>query len=119
MVVTAGSSVLPESFKWFDHRPLENRKLSPVGPRHARRRLEERPPESLAGAYYYFEYKNAGHYGHLLTEALAKLWAWPAVVARDPGVKAADARAPARRPAQASPGRPRGCSRPSASPPRA
>ncbi|WP_181310470.1 glycosyltransferase family 61 protein [Nocardioides campestrisoli] len=87
MVVTAGSTVLPESFKWFDHRPLENRKLSPVGPRHARRRLEERPPESLAGDYYYFEYKNAGHYGHLLTEALAKLWAWPEVVAREPGVR--------------------------------
>lgn len=87
MVVSAGSTVLPETFKWFDHRPLGNGRLVNVGAHHARRRTAVRRPEPLPGSYYYFEYKNSGHYGHLMTEGLAKLWAWERVRALDPDVR--------------------------------
>ncbi|PUA81401.1 glycosyltransferase family 61 protein [Nocardioides currus] len=90
MVVTAGETVLPESFKWFEHRPLENSKLRDITPRFAR--LKDTPSPDLArlpGSYYLFEYKNSGHYGHLLTEGVAKLWGWERAKEADPSVRLA------------------------------
>ena len=90
MVVASESTLLPESFKWFDHRPLDNSQLRDITARFARLR---NPPahavERIPGSYYLFEYKNSGHYGHLLTEGIAKLWGWEQARRDDPDVRLA------------------------------
>lgn len=90
MVVRTEATLLPASFKWFEHEPLSNSQLRDITPRFARLRnpsLVE--PQRLPGSYYLFEYKNSGHYGHLLTEGLAKLWGWELAKGRDPDVRLA------------------------------
>lgn len=90
MVVTSADTVLPESFKWFDRQPLENSKLRDITPRFARLRdAPTREVERLPGSFYLFEYKNSGHYGHLLTEGVAKLWGWERARRDDPTVRLA------------------------------
>ncbi|MBS44092.1 MAG: hypothetical protein CMH83_13195 [Nocardioides sp.] len=93
-----GRSVLPESFRWFlDTDPAVSGlrdtgngtgRLEPTAYDDAR----SAPPdagqdEHLAGSFYHFGYENPGHFGHLMTEALSRLWAWPEAKRADPGLK--------------------------------
>ena len=87
MFLGSGQTVLPETFKWFAHKHLDNGRVVDVAPGFGRRRDSLSSPMHLDGSYYYFEYKNSGHYGHLLTEGLAKLWGWDEVRRRDPEVR--------------------------------
>ena len=84
-----GSSLLPESFRWHLSEHPVNESLRDVDARHARlkRRARLAEPEHLPGSYYYLDYRNTGHYGHLITEAVARLWAWPEAKAAVPGLK--------------------------------
>jgi capsular polysaccharide biosynthesis protein len=79
-------TALPDSFRWH-----LNPRLHSIGLRHVDEhfgRLRERPSgETLEGAYYLFLYNNPGHFGHLMTEALSKLWGWDAAKAADPSLK--------------------------------
>ena len=42
---------------------------------------------TLDGSYFPFLYNNPGHFAHLMTEALARLWAWAPAKAADPSLK--------------------------------
>jgi len=79
-------SLLPDSFRWH----LAAQTLSP-GLRYVDEhfsRVERMPRgERLDGSYFLLLYSNTGHFGHLMTEALAKLWGWPAAKAADPSLK--------------------------------
>lgn len=81
IILSAGSLarterfVLPESFKWQGKR-LHQPKLTQVEGRFGRLRENDSPPTRLEGAFYFFDYAHPGHYGHLMTEAIAKLWGW-------------------------------------------
>lgn len=44
-------------------------------------------PERLPGTYYHLDNQIAGHYGHVITHDLSKLWAWDAALAAYPDVK--------------------------------
>ncbi len=87
-VVVHGRSVLPDSFRWhLADDPVTNR-LRDVDERFARPRSGSIMPwEHLAGSYYFFAYNNPGHFGHLMTEAVAKMWGWDAAKAADPSLK--------------------------------
>ncbi len=89
MVVSAETTLLPETFKWFEHQPLDNSQLRGITTRFARFRNEPLSADRLPGSYYLFEYKNSGHYGHLLTEGIAKLWGWEVARRHDPDVRLA------------------------------
>lgn len=78
VVALRGDVLLPESFKWHLAPRLSNNGLADVAERWARFRDVLEDPRPLDGSYYYFDYKNIGHYGHLLVEALPKLWGWDA-----------------------------------------
>ncbi|MGI8523743.1 MAG: glycosyltransferase family 61 protein [Nocardioides sp.] len=86
-LVVAGGCVLPESFRWYDARPLEHFRLADVGGGFARLKRRSRPAQRLVGSYFFFDYSNAGHYGHLLTEAVPRLWAWDLAKQDDPSLK--------------------------------
>ncbi len=82
-----GRSLLPESFRWHLSEHPVNESLVDVGAHFARLKRAEPTGELLDGSFYYFDYRNTGHYGHLMTEAAARLWAWDAAKAADPGLK--------------------------------
>ncbi|GAA4724548.1 Protein of unknown function (DUF563) [Promicromonospora umidemergens] len=47
----------------------------------------EAEPEELSGTYYHLDNQIAGHYGHVITHDLSKLWAWDAALAEYPDLK--------------------------------
>ena len=81
-----GRSALPESFRW-------HLTPQPVVPGldhvddHFGRLRETQPGPRLEGSYYHLVYGPAGHFGHLMTEALSKLWGWWPAKAADPDLK--------------------------------
>ena len=79
-------SVLPDSFRWHLTAQPVSEGLRNVGDHFGR--LQARPTgETLEGSYYLFLYSNPGHFGHLMTEALSKLWGWWPAKAADPSLK--------------------------------
>jgi hypothetical protein len=44
-------------------------------------------PDELPGTYYHLDNQIAGHYGHVITHDLSKLWAWDAALAEYPDLK--------------------------------
>lgn len=81
-----GRSVLPESFRWPLAEVPTAHGLRDAGSRFARLKTHAEP-QHLPGSYFHLGYNNPGHYGHLMTEALAKLWGWDAAKADDPSLK--------------------------------
>jgi capsular polysaccharide biosynthesis protein len=81
-----GRSVLPDSFRW--HLTPE-----PVVPAlrnvddHFGRLMLKDPGERLEGSYFHLVYGPPGHFGHLMTEAVAKLWGWWPAKEADPDLK--------------------------------
>jgi len=80
-----GRTVLPESFRWHLG-PLDVPGLITQVDDFARTR-DPKPTETLDGSYFHFLYANPGHFGHLMTEALSRLWGWPAAKQADPSLK--------------------------------
>lgn len=84
----AGASALPESFRHpFEHN-LRSTRLLPVNASFGRIEDESRPRRHLPGTYYHLDASNSGHFGHLLTEVLSRLWGWPVAKQQIPGLKA-------------------------------
>lgn len=82
----AGSSALPDSFRF----PLATRQkhplLDPVGDDWHRLHRGRRP-EPLAGSYYQLESTFPHHYGHVMAEVVSRLWGWDAAKRADPELK--------------------------------
>jgi capsular polysaccharide biosynthesis protein len=81
-----GRSVLPDSFRWHLAADPQVPGLVNVDDHFGRLRRRQ-PVETLPGSYFSFGYNNPGHFGHLMTEAVAKLWGWDAAKAADPSLK--------------------------------
>ena len=81
-----GRTLLPDSFRWHLSDVPTSSGIRDTGERFARL-LPHAEPEHLPGSYFHFGYNNPGHFGHLMTEALAKLWGWDAAKADDPSLK--------------------------------
>ncbi|MCD4527367.1 DUF563 domain-containing protein [Nocardioides sp. cx-173] len=85
----AESVVLPDSFRWYDAPRLMHPRLHDVGHDYVRLRRPVAPHDhtELEGSYFHFDYVNSGHYGHLMTEGISKLWGWPIAKASEPELK--------------------------------
>lgn len=86
-VVVADHTVFPDTFRWHQASNPINRRLINVDADWARLRPQHWPVRELPGSYYYLDYSNSGHFGHLMTEAMAKFWGWHAAKAADPSLK--------------------------------
>lgn len=82
-----GRSLLPESFRWHLGTDPTSTGLREGGPQHARLKSDRPDPPLLRGSYYNLDYSNTGHYGHLMTEAISRLWAWREAKAVDQDLK--------------------------------
>jgi capsular polysaccharide biosynthesis protein len=93
-VALHGTTLLPDSYRWHLQDVPVNSRLVDVNAHWARTRRPEPVGAHLEGSYYYFDYKNPGHYGHLMTEAVSRLWGWPTAKAADPDLKMLVRRSP-------------------------
>lgn len=88
MLTLAGTSVLPPSFRhpWVDN--LKNESLRNINWEFAVYPKETAATEALAGDFYDLNPSIPGHFGHILTESVAKLWGWSEAKRRLPDLKA-------------------------------
>jgi len=86
-VVTQDHALLPETYRHGARVKLGNRFLDDVAPDFGRLATDARP-EDLPGAYFHLDSEFRGHFGHALTEQIARLWAWPEAKRRHPDLKA-------------------------------
>lgn len=86
-VVTMGGLFLPESSMQPLVRPWFNRGTQDAGPDYAVFPRVSGPIPTLPGSYYHLDNEFPGHYGHVTTQDLSRLWAWDAAVERDPDVR--------------------------------
>lgn len=82
------TTVIPESYRHHMEKSLRNPRLRDVDAEFARIDDRDVATDSLPGVYYHLDASNSGHFGHLTTEVLSKLWGWDAAVERCPDIKA-------------------------------
>jgi capsular polysaccharide biosynthesis protein len=80
--------VLADSFRHHPQKWLHNEKLVDVDRRYAEEPswLDEDLPV-LDGSWYHLDNEHRGHFGHALTEQVARMWAWDEAVRVDPDVR--------------------------------
>ena len=86
MRLRAGMSILPESFRWPHAKNLLNPRYDSVTAQFARPDRRE-PARELAGDHYFADSLFSGHFGHLTTEVLSRLWGWDRARREIPGLK--------------------------------
>ncbi|MBA2955565.1 DUF563 domain-containing protein [Nocardioides sp. MAH-18] len=86
-VVTQGHVLLPETYRHGARAKLGNRFLDDLAFDFGRPSTDARP-EALEGTYFHLDSEFRGHFGHALTEQIARLWAWPEAKRRHPDLKA-------------------------------
>ncbi|RYP81355.1 glycosyltransferase family 61 protein [Nocardioides guangzhouensis] len=72
----AGSTVLPDSFRHPRAVRLEHPRLHGGLGQPARVPDRYRPRQGLEGAYYQLDSTYTGHFGHVMTEVVSRLWGW-------------------------------------------
>jgi len=86
-VVTSGRWILPDTYRHNYRKRLVNRQMRELGPRFA---AMEGPlePTYLKGPFFHVDGEFQGHFGHMMTEQVSRLWAWEEAKRREPGLKA-------------------------------
>lgn len=89
MRLLTGNTILPDSFRWHLAPVLNHPGITSVTPALGRvnRRLLS-PENALPGSYYFLDCIHPGHFGHLTTEVLSRLWGWDVAKREDPELKA-------------------------------
>lgn len=87
-LVFTENSILPDSFRHHLESTPRNVRLTGVAPDFGRIRPQYMPKDELKGSYYLLDSENSGHFGHMMTEVISRLWGWDAAKAEDPDVKA-------------------------------
>lgn len=95
-IVTKGGLVFPDTYRHNSRGRLRNRYVLDLAPRFADLKFDATTLETLPGTYFYLDSEFRGHFGHLLTEQVSRLWAWPQVKAAHPEARALVASNPKR-----------------------
>ncbi|MBW8750262.1 MAG: glycosyltransferase family 61 protein, partial [Propionibacteriales bacterium] len=86
-VVTSDRFVWPDTYRHHLAPHLHSRFVEESGPRFGHLRRDSSQAEQLPGRWFNLDSEWPGHYGHLLTEVLGKMWAWDRVRELAPDVK--------------------------------
>ncbi|MCR1781155.1 glycosyltransferase family 61 protein [Nocardioides carbamazepini] len=80
--------VLPDTFRHNQWHRLTTRRIADVAPRFGVP-MTPVPPDLplLEGTYLHLDSEFRGHFGHLMTEVLSRMWSWPAALEVDPDVR--------------------------------
>ncbi len=87
-VLATEDVITPDSYRHNQFPRLGNRATIEMAPRFARLKHPTDDLPYLPGTYYHLDNEFRGHYGHLMTEQISRLWAWPHAKARYPDLKA-------------------------------
>ena len=87
-LVHSGFSILPESFRFPYEANPGNARMTNVNADFGRVRERFRPERTLEGSYFHLDASNSGHFGHVMTEVLSRLWAWETAKQEIPDLKA-------------------------------
>ena len=93
VLVAPGQVVADERFLWpetFRHgarRRLRNRNVEEASLHVARLPFRPADVPVLEGTYFHLDNEVRGHFGHLLTEQVSRMWAWPEAKERHPDLK--------------------------------
>jgi capsular polysaccharide biosynthesis protein len=91
LLTWTGSTILPDSFRHHledNEGDRGNRQVINSSGDFARIPAYLRPRRRLAGNYYHVDSPNSGHFGHLVTEVLSRLWGWDEAKRAIPDLKA-------------------------------
>lgn len=86
-VVIHRNLLTPDSFRHNQSPRLTNRRLTDLTHYFATV-TTNKPVQHLPGRYFYLDAEFRAHFGHLLTEPVSRLWAWPELKERYPDLKA-------------------------------
>ena len=84
----SGSTVFPDSFHHHLARRIDHPRLEWVDASTARIKPRYQPRRVLDGHYYQLDSTFTGHFGHVMTEVVSRLWGWDAARERNPDVRA-------------------------------
>lgn len=87
-VISTDRVIAPDSYRHNQFSRLRNRATLEVAPRFARLRHPTDDLPYLEGTYFHLDNEMRGHFGHLMTEQISRLWAWPRAKAMYPDIKA-------------------------------
>lgn len=86
-IVTTGDFVWPDTFRHHLYPRLTNIYVEESAPRFGYVRRDISQPDDLPGAWFHLDNEWPGHYGHMLTDQLGRLWAWEEAKRREPEIK--------------------------------
>lgn len=86
-LVLKGATALPSSFRHARARDVKNDALRSINQEFGVLKAPA-APRHLPGHYYDLSSTLTGHFGHFITETVAKLWGWAAAKKSIPGLKA-------------------------------
>jgi len=87
-LVHGESTILPDSFRHHLEASPRNVRVNSISAAWGRIRQDLRPRDALPGHFYQLDCENPGHFGHLMTEVISRLWGWDAAKAEIPDLKA-------------------------------
>jgi len=87
-ILVKGNVVLPDSFRWNNTPRLRNKFLRDVGADNALPPRRMPGAEVVPGTHFYLDSEWTGHFGHVLTEQLSRLWAMDDAREVEPALKA-------------------------------
>ena len=86
--VMTDAVVLPDTFRHNQWPRLVTRQIADVAPRFG---VPKTPVPTylprLEGTYLHLDNEFRGHFGHLMTEVVSRMWSWPAALEIDPDLK--------------------------------
>lgn len=83
-VVVHDDVLLPDTFRRSHRHRLRSTALVDLAPDFASVRAAVDDPAPLAGTWVHLDSEYPGHFGHLLTEQLSRMWAWPRILEEEP-----------------------------------
>lgn len=87
-LVVDGRVLLPDSYRHHQAPMSTHKALAEVAPRFAVPRLPIGPDlPRLEGTFLHLDNESRGHFGHLMTETLSRMWTWEKALALDPDVR--------------------------------
>jgi capsular polysaccharide biosynthesis protein len=78
-IVTSGDFIWPDTFRHHLYPRLTNFYVEEAAPRFGRVRRDISEPDELPGVWFHLDNEWPGHFGHMLTDQLGRMWAWDEV----------------------------------------
>lgn len=87
-LVFTGHSILPDSFRFYRAHRLVHPVTGLVADEFHAIPMAQRAKRNLGGDFYLLDPQWTGHFGHIMTEVVGRLWAWDEAKRQFPDLKA-------------------------------